>query len=259
MWLLLLGLACSGEAPAPAQAPAAPTPVAAPAPAAPAAVVIPSPSENRFAARHILVTWQGSVGALPNVTRTREEARARIEEALAKVNAGGDFAELAKAYSDDATGPRGGDLGGFGRGEMVAPFEAALAALKVGEVSAVVETPFGFHVIKREALREIHVEHLLVSFAGAANAPAGVTRTHDEAKARAEEALTKVGATDAEWAAAVRTYSDAPLKEDAGDLGWMTPGQMADVLDQAAFTLQPGAVSAVVETPVGFHVIRRVE
>ena len=108
-------------------------------------------------------------------------------------------------------------------------------------------------------LAAIHVEHLLVSFAGAVNAPAGVTRTHDEAKARAEEALTKVGATDAEWAAAVRTYSDAPLKEDAGDIGWMTPGQMADVLDKAAFTLQPGAVSAVVETPVGFHVMRRVE
>lgn len=256
---LLTLLGCSGDAP-PASAP--PAPVAAPVEPATAAAItprVPSSTDKRFAARHILVTWQGSVGALPNVTRTRDEARARIDEVVNKLNGGADFAELAKAYSDDATGPRGGGLGGFATGTMVAPFEAALKALKVGERSDVVETPFGFHVIEREALREIHVEHLLVSWSGAATPPAGVTRTREEALARANEAHDKAGTTDAAWVQTVKAYSDAPLKDDAGDLGWMAPGQMADVLDKAAFDLDPGAISTVIETPQGFHVLRRVE
>ncbi len=256
--LLLSG--CSGDtsanvAPTPSTPDAAPsTPAAAP----PAAVTVrvPSTTEKRFAARHILVTWQGAIGALPNITRTRDEAKTRIDEVIAKLKGGADFADMAKAYSDDSTGPRGGDLGGFMAGAMVAPFEEAVKALKPGETSGIVETPFGFHVIQREVLKEIHVAHLLVSYTGAASVPAGVTRTKDEARARAAEAHEK-GATD--WAGTVKAYSDSPAKTDAGDLGWMAPGQMADVLDKAAFDLDPGAESAVIETPVGFHVIKRIE
>lgn len=253
-------IGCSGDAPptppvaAPTEAPAA---GAALAPAA-VSVRVPSSSDKRFAARHILVTWQGAVGALPNVTRTREEAQQRINEVIGKLNAGADFGGLAKAYSDDSTGPRGGELGGFEHGTMVAPFEDAVKALKAGETSGVVETPFGLHVIQREELREIHVAHLLVSWKGAPNAPTGVTRTREEARARAAEALT-LAAGDNGWAATVKLYSDAPLKDDAGDLGWMAPGQMSDVLDAAAFNLDPGAASDVVETPIGFHILRRLE
>ncbi len=262
---LLMMLACSGESSSPAApAPAAPAPVSEAAPAAPVAPAevtprVPSTTDTRFAARHILVAWQGAVGALPNITRTRDEARARIDEVLGKLKGGADFGEIAKAYSDDATGPRGGDLGGFESGTMVAPFEAALKSLEGGELSGVVETPFGFHVIQREPLREIHVAHLLVSWAGAANVPAGVTRTRAEAEARVHEAHDKAGATEADWRTTVKLYSDAPLQNEGGDLGWMAPGQMADVLDKAAFDLEPGAVSGVIETPVGFHVLRRLE
>ena len=188
-------------------------------------------------------------------------AATRAEEVAAKIKSGSDFAELAKAYSDDSTGPRGGSLGGFEAGTMVAPFEAAIKTLQVGEVSGLVETPFGFHLIKREALTEIHVAHLLVSWAGAANAPKGVTRSKEEARVRATEAHDKAQTTPDSnaWIDVVRGYSDAPLKDDGGDLGWMAPGQMADVLDKAAFDLDAGAVSTVIETPVGFHVLRRLE
>ena len=110
-----------------------------------------------------------------------------------------------------------------------------------------------------------HVAHLLVSWAGAANAPKGVTRTKEEARIRASEAHDKAAAAavatqdSSVWTGVVSSYSDSPLKDDGGDLGWMAPGQMADVLDKAAFDLNLGAVSSVIETPVGFHLLRRVE
>lgn len=91
-----------------------------------------------------------SRGAPPHITRSKEEARARAQEVLDKVRRGEDFAALARQYSDEPGADRtGGDLNRFGRGVMVAPFEQAAFSLRVGEISDIVETPFGFHIIKR--------------------------------------------------------------------------------------------------------------
>ena len=78
----------------------------------------------------------------------RAAARAKIEEVARRVSAGGDFAELAREYSEGPSGPNGGDLGSFQRGKMVPAFEEAAFALEPGEVSDIVETQFGFHIIK---------------------------------------------------------------------------------------------------------------
>lgn len=67
---------------------------------------------------------------------------------LAKIKAGGNFEELAKAHSVDSSAAKGGDLGWFGKGSMVPPFEKAAMALKEGQVSGVVKSDFGFHIIK---------------------------------------------------------------------------------------------------------------
>ncbi len=104
---------------------------------------------KEITAAHILIMYQGSLRAPDTVTRTKEEARALAEEVLAKVKAGEDFHELAKEYSDGPTKVRGGVLSPFGRGKMAPAFEQAAFALKKGEVSDVVETAFGFHIIKR--------------------------------------------------------------------------------------------------------------
>jgi hypothetical protein len=129
-------------APAPAQA-EAPPPAPAPRPMPP-----PQPAE-RAGVRHILVQYQGSMRAGPDITRTKEEALERINEALAKARAGDDFAELAAEYSDGPTKTRGGDLGVFPRGRMVPAFDTAAFALDVGGISEVVETPFGYHILTR--------------------------------------------------------------------------------------------------------------
>ena len=86
---------------------------------------------KEFNASHILV-------------ETEEEAQALIEE----LNGGADFAELAKTKSTGPSGPNGGELGWFGPGMMVEPFQAAVEQMSVGEISAPVQTQFGWHVIK---------------------------------------------------------------------------------------------------------------
>ena len=97
-----------------------------------------TPAQAR--ASHILFKTEG---------KDENAVRAQAEEVLKKSKAGADFAELAKQYSeDDSNKDRGGDLDYFGKGRMVPEFEAAAFALKSGEISELVKTPFGFHIIK---------------------------------------------------------------------------------------------------------------
>jgi peptidyl-prolyl cis-trans isomerase C len=102
-------------------------------------------TEETIRARHILFTVSPDVGE-----EEKKEAKKKAEEVLEKARGGEDFAELAKIHSQGPSGPKGGDLGVFGRGKMVPPFEEAVFALKPGEVSDLVETRFGYHIIKLE-------------------------------------------------------------------------------------------------------------
>ena len=105
---------------------------------------------EEIGARHILVMHAQSQHKPESVQRTREQAHARAQECLRKLRAAGDFVKLVKEYSDEPGAvERGGDLGVFKRDTMVKDFADAAFALKVGEVSEVVETGFGYHIIKR--------------------------------------------------------------------------------------------------------------
>ena len=101
---------------------------------------------ERIHARHILIRVAPDADAA-----TKEQARTKVAGLLTQARAGGDFAALAKQHSEDpGSGPTGGDLGFFERGQMVGPFDEAAFLLMPGQTSEIVETQFGFHIIRLE-------------------------------------------------------------------------------------------------------------
>jgi peptidyl-prolyl cis-trans isomerase C len=98
---------------------------------------------EQVAARHIILTTQG-------ITDQAEldAKRARLEDLRRQIAAGADFGQMARDHSEGPSAPTGGDLGTFGRGQMVPEFEDAAFSLAVGEISGIVETQFGYHILQ---------------------------------------------------------------------------------------------------------------
>jgi parvulin-like peptidyl-prolyl isomerase len=132
------------------------------------------------------------VAAHPELDTKAE--RAKLEAVLARARAGEDFAKLANEFTEDPSGKgSGGDLGWFGRGVMVKPFEDAAFALKPGEVSGVFETQFGFHIVKLDERRgqgareEVRARHILIQYQKGARRPGSPASPRDQATAAVEE------------------------------------------------------------------------
>ena len=147
-WIVPIVVSCKATPSDPAPAPSVTVAVV-----GSTAEVVPRPlddpdaalPEGRIQARHILITWSGA--KYSKQTRSKEEARKRAEEILGKLKAGSDFVTLAGEYGEDGTRSRGVDLGVFAKKDMVAPFADAAFALAIGELSGIVETDHGYHLI----------------------------------------------------------------------------------------------------------------
>lgn len=108
---------------------------------------------------------------------------------------------------------------------------------------------------RTDGTEEMTASHILVQYAGSLRAEESVTRTKEEAKARAEDISRRLTA-GAVFDTIARTESDGPSKEKAGSIGLLRKGVMGEAFDAVAFTLETGEVSEVTETPFGFHIIR---
>src|SRR2546427_5969725 len=198
------------------------------------------PEEVR--ARHILVKTAADAGA-----DAKAAARKKAEELLAKVKAGADFAALAKERSEDAgSAANGGDLGLFTRGRMTPAFEEAAFALQGGGLSDVVETPFGFHVIKVEEHRPGGAKPLETVHDEIADT---LKRERSLALARkqAAEDRRKI-ARGAPFAEALggRTIEETPPFAKGAEVPGVgrVPG-----FAESAFALREGEVSDLIESP----------
>lgn len=196
---------------------------------------------DRVHARHILI--RAPEGA---TTAQQDAARAKAESLLAQIKAGRDFSKLAEKNSDDlATRREGGDLGLFARGQMIKPFEESAFKMKAGDV-AVVETEFGFHVVKVDEFQPAHEDTLEQA------RPAIIEALRTEAGAKlAREALNQDRAAadqgrNLEEIAKSRGLDAVETPKFARG-GTIAAAPAAHRLSEVAFELEPGQVRVVTD------------
>lgn len=184
---------------------------------------------------------------------SREAALAKMIDVKEKVDAGEDFTELAKTYSEDpATSVRGGDLGFIKRGDLVTEFEEVAFNLEPGEISGIVETQFGFHVIKMTERRgeKIHTSHILIQLQ---------PTDADEDRVKGELAALRQRALDGEnfETLAIENSDDENVQNDKGHLGtWEVDKLAIPQFKTVVVGMENGDISDPFKTDYGYHIIR---
>jgi len=190
-----------------------------------------------------------------------EEARAKAARALAEARAGEDFSRLAAAYSDAPDAMRGGAIGWRAHERLPELFSSALAKMNAGEVSELLRSPAGFHLLKLVDRRGIAV----------ANAPVAQTRlrhilvrtseavSESEARRRLEDLRSRIASGAADFAEMARVHSDDATAARGGELDWVYPGDTVPDFERAYQELKVGEVSEPVRTPFGYHLIQVLE
>ncbi len=212
-----------------------------------------------FAGSHILIAFQGASRAKPEITRSKEEALEKAKQLLERLQEEPNlFEELAKMESDGPSGPKGGFLGAWRQGAMVPEFDDAVSKLEVGQLAAEpVETSFGYHLIRRDAIPS--VKHysgyaFFVGFAGQPNSPAGVTRTKEEALALCQELQTTLsGDNFEEMAKKHNDMGDGPAFLGVLKRGDNIPPGFFDALDAISYD----EVGGPAELPFAFAFLKR--
>lgn len=203
-------------------------------------------------ASHILINIK--YHALPNDTL---EAYKRALKVQTLARSGKDFGELAKEYSEDPSAKtNNGYLGFFAAFKMVYPFENGAYETKIGEISEIVRTRFGYHVLKvhskRKAIGEVKVAHIMML----------VKEDMDEkkklaAKQKIDEVYVKLQAGDSFETLAQQFSEDQQTRGKGGELPWFGAGKFVPEFENSAFALSTvGSYSKPVKTKYGWHIIK---
>ncbi|WP_188382086.1 peptidylprolyl isomerase [Oxalicibacterium faecigallinarum] len=197
------------------------------------------------------------------------ESKRRADDVMAQLQAGGDFAKLAAAYSDSPDGLSGGELGWRSQDRLPQLFVEATAGLQQGQISQMIRSGNGFHILKlvgkrvqsvmrggadeaqqqpaMPSVQQTHASHILIKVNQVVTA-ADARRKLAELKQR----LDNHAATFEELA---RLYSNDFSASKGGDLGWIYPGDTVPEFERAMNELAVGQVSEPVESPFGYHLI----
>ena len=187
-----------------------------------------------------------------------QSARARAEQALAQLNAGAAFAQVAAGFSDAEDALKGGDLG-WRKSDRIPPlFMNELQALEPGRTTGILRSPSGFHILKLVAKRsgtesvvitQTHARHILIK--------ASEIVSEREAQERLMEIKRRIEG-GADFAEQARRYSQDGSAQSGGDLDWLSPGQTVPEFEGAMDKLKPGQIGAV-QSQFGWHLIEVLE
>ena len=196
------------------------------------------------------------VGVPDQATPDQIEARQRrAEEALALIKSGRDFREIAAQYSDSQDASSGGDLGWRTPARLPTVFVSVLKDMQKGDVSSVLRSPGGFHIVKVIDSRgrnqptivdQTHVRHILVRV--------NETTSETEGKARIDRIKERID-QGAKFGDQARVNSEDASSTKGGDLGWINPGDTVPEFEQAMKKLEINQMSAPVRSPFGWHLI----
>jgi peptidyl-prolyl cis-trans isomerase SurA len=192
-----------------------------------------------------------------NASPEQVDARLRrAQEALAKARGGADFGELAVSYSDSPDALKGGGMGWRERDRLPELFADALVTLKVGDVTDVLRSPAGFHILRLNDRRG-GGGSFMVEQTRARHILARVNELVSEADARRKVTVLRQRIVDgANFAELARLNSDDTVSaQRGGELGWTVPGDLVPEFERAMGALKIGEVSQPVRTPFGYHLI----
>lgn len=200
---------------------------------------------------HILVTVPEK--ASPETIQARHQ---RAERALSEVKNGTDFRQVAATFSDAPDALKGGALGWRNASSLPALFLQAVKGLSPGDVSEILRSPNGFHVLKLNdrrgskapvTLRQTHVRHILIK----------TNELVSEAEAqRRLISLKERLDNNGDFAELARLYSEDGSSGKGGDLGWISPGDTVPEFERAMNALKPGQISGPVRSQFGWHLIQ---
>ena len=185
--------------------------------------------------------------------------RNRAEQALAQLRGGASFAQVAAGYSDAQDALKGGEIGWRPADRLPPMFADALAKMKPGDVSDVLRSPSGFHIIKlldrrnKDAavvVTQTHARHILIKTSELVS--------ENEAKSRLQEIKQRID-KGADFAEEARLHSDDGSASQGGDLGWLSPGETVPEFESAMDALKVGQISGLVQTGFGWHLIQVLE
>ena len=210
--------------------------------------------ETEYDFAHILVTVPEN--ASPEQIQARRE---RAEDILAQLARGADFAQLSASHSDAPNALQGGAFGWRASGKMPALFADALKPLQPGQVAPLLKSSNGFHILKLNDKRgldvalnvtQTHARHILIK--------TNELTSESDARNRLLQLKERID-NGVKFDELARLHSEDASASKGGDLGWINPGDTVPDFEKAMNALQPGEVSAPIQSPFGWHLIQVLE